>query len=331
MPRPRLLLTLLILPLALAACADSAETPTPRPAATRPTAAPTSADDTWLIMLYEDADDQVLEQDMVTDLNEAERVGSSDQVTIVAQIDRYKGAFRGDGNWTLGWAYTGFLGGLVDSPTMDGRDLSQAIVRSYIEQDQRIVDDAARAEFVAETFDTTKARSARAVADDMSHDITLSAYDTAALPDLLAALDSFSLALSKLNKKTVASARTYAQRFENTFGDGPSPYIDLGSFAALIRKKTDSAPATAAADDLLAAIERAVIAEKHGDERSGASELTVADLELSAEEINQADSVTVGVSVDGEQVGFIYFFTGFYNPEDDSILYEAYASVTVNE
>lgn len=536
MPRRNLLLALLLIPLlALAACADDPESPsapTPRPPATSrpPTAAPAAAaDDTWLVMLYSDADDEVLEQDMFTDLNEAERVGSTDQVTIVAQIDRYKGAFRGDGNWTgarrlyitqdddlkklhsevvddlgevnmadgqtlvdfvewavatypaahhalilsdhgmgwpggwsdgsqpdpgpdglgltadgdlllldeldqalgqiradtgidrldlvgfdaclmgqievltamapharyvvaseevepaLGWAYAGFLGPLAADPAMDGAALSKAIVSSYIDQDERIVDDAARAEFVRENFDSGKARSARAVAADMSHDVTLSAYDTAALPDLLAALDDFSTALSKLSKKTVASARTYAQRFENTFGDGPSPYLDLGNFAALVRKKTDSKAADAAADELLAAIGRAVIAERHGDERPGASglaiyfptsklyksrdagrkvyaqvaasfadaaawdnflnfyyygvamdepapantlaiqapgasELTVADLEPADDTINIADTLDVGVSVDGEQIGFIYFFTGFYNPDDDSIL-----------
>ncbi len=54
----------------------------------------------WLVMLYQDADDQVLEQDIFLDLNEAERVGSTDRVGIVAQLDRYKGAFQGDGDWT---------------------------------------------------------------------------------------------------------------------------------------------------------------------------------------------------------------------------------------
>ena len=35
-------------------------------------------------MLYQNADDQVLEQDIYVDLNEAERVGSTDNVTVVA-------------------------------------------------------------------------------------------------------------------------------------------------------------------------------------------------------------------------------------------------------
>lgn len=55
---------------------------------------------TWTIMLYQDADDKVLEQDIFIDFNEAELVGSSDRVNIVAQLDRYVGGFRGDGDWS---------------------------------------------------------------------------------------------------------------------------------------------------------------------------------------------------------------------------------------
>ena len=51
-------------------------------------------------MLYQDADDKVLEQDIFIDFNEAELVGSTDRVRLVAQLDRYQGGFNGDGNWT---------------------------------------------------------------------------------------------------------------------------------------------------------------------------------------------------------------------------------------
>lgn len=64
---------------------------------------PTSIDaakQTWLVMLYEDADDAVLEYDMFIDVNEAERVGSTDRVKMVTQLDRYEGAFDGGGDWT---------------------------------------------------------------------------------------------------------------------------------------------------------------------------------------------------------------------------------------
>ena len=56
--------------------------------------------DTWTVMFYQDADDQTLEQDIFTDLNEAERIGSTDKVNLVAQIDRYSGGFRGSQNFS---------------------------------------------------------------------------------------------------------------------------------------------------------------------------------------------------------------------------------------
>jgi hypothetical protein len=62
---------------------------------------PTSSEgQTWLVMLYQDADDKILEKDIYIDLNEAERVGSSDRVHIVTQIDRYQAGYSGDGNWS---------------------------------------------------------------------------------------------------------------------------------------------------------------------------------------------------------------------------------------
>lgn len=67
------------------------------PAHASPTAA-TSRE--WLVMLYQNADDPILERDIFIDLNEAELVGSSDAVTIVSQLDRYEGEFDGDGDWT---------------------------------------------------------------------------------------------------------------------------------------------------------------------------------------------------------------------------------------
>ena len=61
---------------------------------------PATSGQKWLVMLYQDADDRILEKDICVDLNEAEKVGSSDLVKIVAQMDRYNGAYSGDGNWT---------------------------------------------------------------------------------------------------------------------------------------------------------------------------------------------------------------------------------------
>ncbi|MCE1253613.1 MAG: clostripain-related cysteine peptidase [Anaerolineae bacterium] len=70
----------------------------PAPAQTQ---SPAKADeDTWVVLLYQDADDPVLEEDIFTDLNEAETIGSTDKVTIVSLLDRYDGEFDGDGDWT---------------------------------------------------------------------------------------------------------------------------------------------------------------------------------------------------------------------------------------
>jgi hypothetical protein len=60
----------------------------------------TAGGDTWTVMLYQDADDRVLEQDIFVDFNEAERVGSTDNVKIVSQLDRYRGGYSADGDWT---------------------------------------------------------------------------------------------------------------------------------------------------------------------------------------------------------------------------------------
>jgi hypothetical protein len=64
-------------------------------------APPAQADEAeWLLMFYVDADDDTLELDMLIDLQEAELVGSTDQVHIVAQVDRFKGSFDGMGDFT---------------------------------------------------------------------------------------------------------------------------------------------------------------------------------------------------------------------------------------
>lgn len=87
-------------------------TRTPRPATAVPPTRPPSTggggsttttnpnQQTWTILLYQNADDEVLEQDIFIDLNEAEAIGSTDRVNIVSQIDRFAGGYRGGGNWT---------------------------------------------------------------------------------------------------------------------------------------------------------------------------------------------------------------------------------------
>ena len=54
----------------------------------------------WTIIVYSAADDDVLEENMVFDINEMELVGSNLQLNIVVQIDRYARGFTGDGDWS---------------------------------------------------------------------------------------------------------------------------------------------------------------------------------------------------------------------------------------
>jgi clostripain len=425
------LVLLALLAVFVPACADTPETPAapartpiPAPAAKTPTPARAEApadEQTWLVLLYSDADDEILEEDMLNDLNEAELVGSSDRVKLVAQMDRYDGGYDGDGDWTsakrflieqdddleqlhsrelddlgevnmadadtlidfvawgvqaypadkyvlimsdhgagwpggwsdpapetsgrddiplaesfgdmlflmeigdalkqivadtgigkfeligfdaclmssvevysaiapyaryavasqevepsLGWAYAALLGRLADSPEIDGGQLAGAIVDSYIEQDQQILDDQARAKYVERAYEYSDSMSAEDVVAEEIQTITLTAVDLSATRGLLDAINGLVRALARADQKKVASARRYAQAFETVFDDKqPKPYIDLGNFARLLKQKIDDRQVDNAADALIAAIDRTVIDEKHGEEKAGATGISI--------------------------------------------------------
>lgn len=400
-------------------------TSTPRP--TRPPVSSGGGDgDTWTVMLYQDADDKILEKDIFVDLNEAERIGSSANVNIVAQIDRYQAGFNGDGNWTgtrryfvrqdsdlntvgsdflmdlgevnmasgdtlvdfvtwaisnypadkyalilsdhgmgwpggwsdasanvrsgrlplqtvladhiylneldqalgdiraqtgldqfemvgmdaclmghievmsalaphahyavfsqetepaLGWAYTAFLEELTYNPAQSGGQLGQSIVDSYIVDDQRIVDNAARADLVGRgqplmsLYGMGAVPSAAQVVQQMSQNATLTAVDLTALPELIDSVNGLVVALQGVNQRGVAQARSYAQSFTSIFGkDVPPSYIDLGNFADILARAGGPASVTNAANDVLSALQRAVIAEKHGARVAGATGVSI--------------------------------------------------------
>ena len=382
---------------------------------------------TWLVMLYQDADDKILEQDIYVDLNEAERVGSSDRVQIVAQVDRYRAGYQGDGNWAsakrfyitqdddlqrvgsqqvadlgevnmsdgatlvdfvtwaveifpadkhmlilsdhglgwpggwsdldpggrgdpsiplssklgdelylmeldqaleeirartgleqfeligmdaclmghlevfsalapharyavasqetepaLGWAYTSFLEVLKQYPDMDGADLGRLIVESYIEDDQRIVDDQARADLLRQgspmggLYGLFGPPTADQLAQQMGQGITLTAIDLAAMPELLDSVNDLSFALQEARQPVVAQARTYAQSFTSVFGRNvPPSYIDLGNFVQLLKRESTNRNVAQAADRVLASLNKAIIAEKHGPKKPGASGVSI--------------------------------------------------------
>ncbi|MBC8505834.1 MAG: hypothetical protein ISR58_00080 [Anaerolineales bacterium] len=358
---------------------------------------PTSPDQTWLVMLYVDADDELLEGSFLLDLNEAEWVGSSDQVHVVAQVDRFEGGFDGDGDWTtakrfyltqdsdinvitsdeiqdigevnmadpntladfvvtsvatypadkyvlilsdhgsgwfggwydqtspgdwitpleleavlgyvqentsleqfeligfdaclmssleiytalapyaryvvaseevepsLGWAYAGFLYDLVENPGMGGVDLAASIVDHYIVDD--VIASAVSEEFI----------------ENLKVSITLSAFDLAAIPDLLTVFDDLIIAASEIDQRLVARARSYAQSYENTFANLeetfgkniPPSYLDLGHLAQVLEVEGDSVGIMQASRQLLAILNQAVVAEKHGPQRPGSTGISL--------------------------------------------------------
>ncbi|GIK71184.1 MAG: hypothetical protein BroJett021_01720 [Chloroflexota bacterium] len=381
---------------------------------------------TWLIMLYQDADDKILEKDIFIDLNEAERVGSNDQVRIVSQIDRYRGGFDGDGNWhgarryyvtrdddlmrlgseliedlgevnmangdtlvdfvkwavasypsdkyvlilsdhgmgwpggwsdpdpgndrsrasvrapivdalgnqmflaeiddalarartetgidkfeligmdaclmghievlsalaehanyavlsqetepALGWAYASFLSALQQNPGIDGGQLGQVIVSSYIDEDARITDEQQRLDLYGRAggfFGMGSVPSARETAAQMARNVTLAALDLRQTPALLQAINEYAHVLQNVNQRDVAKARSYAQSFTSIFGANvPASYIDLGHFINLVLQVGDGATASTGRD-VLSVLDAMVLADKKGSEKSGATGVSI--------------------------------------------------------
>jgi hypothetical protein len=476
---------------------------TPPPPVPQPVNPPEMAE--WTVIVYSDADDNVLEQPMWFDVNEMELVGSTSEVNIVVQLDRYAGGFTGDGNWTsarrfyitqdddlyaihspllmdlgevdmgdpqtlvdfvtyavqnfparkyalvlsdhgggwtggfgdatsssklsipeiadaldqirqntgldkfelfgfdaclmgqievfgtfyqvtnymvsseevipdFGWAYSGWLAQLVADPSMDGGELARAIVSTYVVEDAQLTSTRATPDEIAEQESTT----------------TLSAIESARVPDLIDAMNQFINALASLDQSQVAEARTYARSFYSIFGEDASPsYLDLENFAEVLTSMTDDPTLQEAAVQLNIAISSAVIAEKHGSTMSGsngvsfyfpdseiytytelsgnfaaygdmltrylqlsswdefmafhytgeayapvegqsttpartadvvgpgASELTIAPIQISDTEITGDETVTVSTTVNGN-VSYIYTVLYYYNPDIDS-------------
>jgi hypothetical protein len=408
--------------------------PAPLPVATRarPTATPLgsatnaapaagTAGDRWLIMFYQDADDKILEQDIYLDLNEAERVGSSDMVQMVAQVDRYKGGFRGDGDWTgarryyvtqdpslgqvsseliqdlgevnmsagetlvdfvtwaasnypadkyvlilsdhgmgwpggwsdpdpgnqrqtvdrqvplhqalgdqlyldeldaalaearqqagidkfellgmdaclmghlevlsmlephgryavlsqetepaVGWAYTAFLTTLTRNPNVSGAELGRQIVESYIDQDQRVLDDAEREAWVGRGG---RAPSAQQLAGELRRAVTLTAVDLAKVVPVMDRVNDLAYLLQGQSQQAVAKARAHTQSFTSIFGaQVPPSYLDLGHFAYLLKQVSRDTDLNQASDEVLRAIGDAIVAEKHGQDKPGATGISI--------------------------------------------------------
>jgi hypothetical protein len=176
---------------------------------------------------------------------------------------------------SFGWAYASFLGDLTAQPEMSGADLGRAIVNSYIDEDLRIRDDEARQKLL-NNYGLPDEYTADDLANEMGTTITIAAVDLSSLPQMNDALNTFLQLLKNVDQAKVAESRAYAQAFYNVFDDSyPSPYIDLSNFGNFVVETTNDETVNLAFQDLQTGITNTVIAEKHGNQRPGASGISV--------------------------------------------------------
>ena len=186
----------------------------------------------------------------------------------------------------LGWAYAGFLEQLTLNPGVNGGDLGRFIVDSYIKEDQRILDPEARAGLMGGGNPlgglfglfggSPSTASPEQLVRQMEQNITLTAVDLAQIPALVDSVNNLSLALSNDNQQIIAQTRTYAQSFTSVFGSNvPPSYIDLGHFAQLLARNSSNGQVDQAVNGVLAAIDQAVIAERHGPNKPGSTGVSI--------------------------------------------------------
>jgi len=182
---------------------------------------------------------------------------------------------------SLGWAYTSFLQELVDNPDMSSQQLAADVVSSYVDQDQRIVDDQARQDFLRQGspmggFFGISQVSAAQLAQQIKREATLTAVDLEALPNLMTQFNNFTYILQNEDQSVVATARNYAQSYTSVFGkQSVASYIDLGNFVQLVSKEANSSKLTQAVTTLLETMHNAVLAEKHGSSRPGSTGIAI--------------------------------------------------------
>jgi hypothetical protein len=295
---------------------------------------------------------------------------------------------------SLGWAYTDFLKGLVQNPDMNGAQLSRLMVESYIEDDQRIVDRSARADFLSQgspfegLFGAAEDVAPQQLARQVGQSSTLTAVDLAKINILNKSLNQLVFTFQKANQKAIASSRSYAQSYTSIFGSQvPPSYIDLGNFVQIVKQQSGRAEVNQAADMVLANIRQAVVAEKHGTKKPGstgiaiyfpnsqlyqssitgaesytaianrfatqslwddflayhytgqqfsinasqavlptrsvsapaAGGITVSPITSSSQVVAPGETVTLKADIDGDNIGYIYLFAGFYDQESNSI------------
>jgi hypothetical protein len=82
--------------------------------------------------------------------------------------------------------------------------------------------------------------------------------------------------LQQADQRAVAQARSYAQSYTSVFGSNvPPSYIDLGNFVQLAAQASGDNNVAQAAEQVLAAIDNVVIAEKHGPNKPGSTGVSI--------------------------------------------------------
>jgi hypothetical protein len=295
----------------------------------------------------------------------------------------------------LGWAYSAFLSLIVYNPDLDTAQLAANIVETYIDQDERIVDDQARAEFLRQNSSTggffgISRVSADQLASQIEQNITLTAINLDALPDLNTSFNAFAYALQSVDQRAVAAARSYTQSFTSIFGrQVPPSYIDLGHFVQMVLKQSGTSGVRQAGNAVLTALDRAIVAERHGRSKPGATgvaiyfpnstlyktpatgmqsytaladrfarvslwddflvyhysnrpfradaaeavqpsvgaitrspgsgDISIAGIDVSASTVSAGETITLSADIYGDNIGYIYFFTGYYDSASRSI------------
>jgi len=207
-------------------------------------------------------------------------MGHVEVLTMLASHARYAVVSQ-ETEPALGWAYAAFLNELAANPGVSGAELGSFIVESYIQGDQRILDDNARAELAGSGNPllslfggSTRTPSAEQLTRQMIQNVTLTAADLSQVPALVNQLNALAYSLQNIDQRAVAQARSYSQSFTSIFGkEVPPSYIDLGHFAQQLAQANSSL--TQNADGLLAAIDNVVIAEMHGPKVPGANGISI--------------------------------------------------------
>ena len=166
----------------------------------------------------------------------------------------------------IGWAYSSFLYDLSVNPGMSTSTLATNIINSFINDDIVFYDVANADQEIASLFETQ----------------TLAAIDLDKYGNIITALNDLAYRLQFIDQTTLAYARSYAQSFDNIFADEksqediPPSYIDLGHFVQIIQSLAVDDPEVAqSAANVMAAIDAAVIAERHGNSVPGATGLSI--------------------------------------------------------